>query len=435
MKKKIWISFMLLLMELFIYILISPSYAASSSKCAVLTIYAYGDTGVSSLKNSGHTWITIRNTSAKEIKFLSYSIKPGETISVSKWDESVYGKGGAYINREQLKCGGTQPTAYSIKITSAQVKKIAKATPAESTYNAIWYNCTTYSTNMWNLVADKEHQISDGILLSADIPGSVAGKIASWDGARQVSYKGDSRMHWTDVYFISQSGKLKCVDSINISSKSVSLGVDSRKKLTASFKYSEELNKKIKWKSDNKKRAVVNSKGEVIGRGVGSTIITAQYGGIRAKCKVKVVAAALPVSKVKNLLINRLNKIGSGFVIPGTINVISPNVIRALKEYYAHEDDEGDYDEYFGLTDKSEKKAFNYLKGGELPIKLIRATKTDEVVFVIDLVYGEGAGTIGLAYVNKRTGETEIVKMNSVPFHMSLVKSLIQNLPSKTKLW
>ena len=286
MKKNRTIFRLLFLLIIELCIFVTPSYAASSSKSAVLTIYACGEGGSSALRNSGHAWITIKNISSKKIQFLSYTIKPRETISLSKWSESNIGEGGVYLNREQLVCGGTQTTSYSMKITTAQLKKIAKATPAESTYNALWYNCTTYSTNMWNLVADRSHQISDG-MFSIDIPGTVAKKIASWKGAKKTTYRKASGKHWTDVYFITKTGKLKCVDAIMIDPVSMSLGVNKKKIITASFKYSKELNKKINWTSSNKKIAKVKS-GAVTGKKKGAVTITAKYGKLTAKCKVTV---------------------------------------------------------------------------------------------------------------------------------------------------
>ena len=128
--------FLLVLSFIDICILISPCCAASSSRCAILTIYAQGDGYSSSLNgNYGHVWLTIQNSSSNNWKFLSYTVKPGEMISISKWQDGGIGKGGVYINREQIKCIGNKPTSYSIVITREQLKKIEENTPDESFYD------------------------------------------------------------------------------------------------------------------------------------------------------------------------------------------------------------------------------------------------------------------------------------------------------------
>ena len=190
---------------------------------AKLTIYAFGDAGAKAASgNQGHTWLTITNTSGKTITFLDYEIKPGQTISVSIWPDSspnTEGYGGVFINLEMIVDKGMNVTSYSMDITEDQFKKIEKASPKESYYHDgqnkgtglnitddLWHNCTTYSTKMWNLVADKKHKISNGTI-GVDVPGTVAKKIAKWDGSRQQKYTPSETVYWGDVVHITKEKK------------------------------------------------------------------------------------------------------------------------------------------------------------------------------------------------------------------------------------
>lgn len=55
---------------------------------------------------------------------------------------------------------------------------------------------------------------------------------------------------------------------------------------------------KITWRSSDKKVAIVNSKGKVTAKAVGTTIITATVSGKRYTCRVTVKNASVPVGKV-----------------------------------------------------------------------------------------------------------------------------------------
>lgn len=70
---------------------------------------------------------------------------------------------------------------------------------------------------------------------------------------------------------------------IALNKSSITLSVGEQKQLTL-----KGTKKKVTWKSENKKIATVTKKGEVTGKAVGKTTITATSNGKRYKCKVKV---------------------------------------------------------------------------------------------------------------------------------------------------
>lgn len=193
---------------------------ARTTPYAKLTIYAFGDKGAKAASGDhGHTWLTITNTSGKEITFLDYKIRSGETISVSIWPDSspnTEGYGGVFINLEMIVDKGIKCTSYSMDISEEQFAKIEKATPKESYYHDgqnvgtgmnihddFWHNCTTYSTKMWNKVADRKHKISDGTV-GVDVPGTVANKISKWDGSKKETFSPDETVEWADVVHINK---------------------------------------------------------------------------------------------------------------------------------------------------------------------------------------------------------------------------------------
>lgn len=77
---------------------------------------------------------------------------------------------------------------------------------------------------------------------------------------------------------------LKCrVRVIDISKQRLGIKVGESKKLTI-----KGIKKGIKWSSVDEKIAKVNKKGEVIGIGVGSTVIKGEVKGVTVTCKVTV---------------------------------------------------------------------------------------------------------------------------------------------------
>ena len=272
----------------------------------VLTIYACGSPGAKSAsdKNFGHTWVTIYNTSSQDVDFIDdFPIPAKGTISLSIWPDSM-GAGGVFINREQVVMKGKTATSYSINITKQQLDKIAAATPSESYYHDgakddLWHNCTTYSTKMWNKVADKDHKISNGTA-GVDVPGTVAKKIAKWKGAKTQAYTVKKSEYWANVYHVSKSKVFTAQDYIELSKNELTVKKNMSQTITAGFKRSSSINDKIKWISnDPSVAAVIN--GRIKGLKYGKCKIYAFYQGIknyttiRNVCDVKVT---VPVSKI-----------------------------------------------------------------------------------------------------------------------------------------
>lgn len=297
---------------------------ASDKAVIKLSIYAFGPAAPTEAISSTnqHTWLTVTNTTLESVYFLDYEILPWETMSISIWpDVSGYKKhGGVYINREEAEyINGRECMTYSIMITLDQLAEIAKNTPKESYYHDGksdwkvgdngWHNCTTYSTEMWNLVADEAHHITDGFLAGADIPGDVANKLDKWKGSSKITYYGgshnityhgereDQKLYAKDVYYVYTDGTFLNCDEILLSDESLELNVEEEKEVTAKFYLEdwyteEEVKEFIECESDNEEVAVVEN-GIVKAVGPGECNIrfyTECAGGglIEKDCKVKV---------------------------------------------------------------------------------------------------------------------------------------------------
>jgi len=76
------------------------------------------------------------------------------------------------------------------------------------------------------------------------------------------------------------------ISNITLSKTSISLYVGGKFKLTATIKPNNATNKNITWKSSNSSVATVDSKGNVIAKGVGKVTITATSGGKKATCTI-----------------------------------------------------------------------------------------------------------------------------------------------------
>lgn len=279
---------------------------------AVLSIHAHGSAGPGSLWNAGHTWLTITNTTGEKLPFMSYNIPAGETISVSIWPDSMSsGYGGVFINREQMGAFEKEDlvcTSYSMTISMRKLNQIAANTPKESYYHDgqgndwdlsddLTHNCTTYSTEMWNLVADQDHQISDGTF-SVDVPGTVAKKIAKWEGSTRGNYTVPQRRYPKDTYYVFKDGTFASLEAIELSAESLEVKAGESKTLTAKFQshesyyQTEEAKSFIQWKSDNEEIAVVKD-GVVTGLQEGECTVRAYAEGgagniLEKECKVKV---------------------------------------------------------------------------------------------------------------------------------------------------
>lgn len=268
---------------------------------ATLTICAYGDPGTDAiLGERGHTWLVITNDSPKPIYFMGYEIAPGDSASVSIWPDTykhTYGHGGVFINLERYGCDGEKCTSYSIPITQSDLEKIANATPAESYYHDgikdgdlhddLLHNCTSYSTQMWNMVADDDHQISDGYQ-GIDIPGTVENKIRRWDGSKIIIYKPTKPKYWRDVFYVDKNGEYTGYDKLLISDIGRDLKVGETFTLTAFFENDPKVPANFTWETSDPKVATVSG-GTITAVGEGQCTIRATYAGLYfVTCAVKV---------------------------------------------------------------------------------------------------------------------------------------------------
>ena len=223
---------------------IHPVYADNT--VAQLTLHAYGKstiTGSSAGGDVGHTFLSIKNKTNSTLNFLDYPIPAKEMITVSIWQEGItsIGSGGIYINLEMTLSKNVDNASISIDITQQQLDLIAKNSPKESYYkqdlsHAIWHNCTTYSTKMWNLVAPKQYKVTDGIL-GADAPKWVAEKINKMSGHQSGPFIVKRNIDSGDIFYVTKNKELvpagfKVPNLYNskVSKNSVSLNWSSSKK-------------------------------------------------------------------------------------------------------------------------------------------------------------------------------------------------------------
>lgn len=221
-----------------------PVYADNT--VAQLTLHAYGKstiTGSSAGGDVGHTFLSIKNKTNSTLNFLDYPIPAKEMLTVSIWQEGItsIGSGGIYINLEMTLCKNVDNASISIDITQRQLDLIAKNSPKESYYkqdlsHAIWHNCTTYSTKMWNLVAPKQYKVTDGIL-GADAPKWVAEKINKMSGHQNGPFIVKRNIDSGDIFHVTKNKELvpagfKVPNLYNskVSKNSVSLNWSSSKK-------------------------------------------------------------------------------------------------------------------------------------------------------------------------------------------------------------
>lgn len=223
---------------------IHPVYADNT--VAQLTLHAYGKstiTGSSAGGDVGHTFLSIKNKTNSTLNFLDYPIPAKEMITVSIWQEGItsIGSGGIYINLEMILSKNVDNASISIDITQQQLDLIAKNSPKESYYkqdlsHAIWHNCTTYSTKMWNLVSPKQYKVTDGIL-GADAPKWVAEKINKMSGHQNGPFIVKRNIDSGDIFYVTKNKELvpagfKVPNLYNskVSKNSVSLNWSSSKK-------------------------------------------------------------------------------------------------------------------------------------------------------------------------------------------------------------
>lgn len=103
-----------------------------------------------------------------------------------------------------------------------------------------------------------------------------------------------------------------------LNKKSLTISINTSKKLKATVYPLDATNKTVTWKSSNTKVAKVSSTGKVTGVGVGKATITATaaIGGVVGKCEVKVV---IPVEKVTLNKKKKTLAVGKTYTLKATI--------------------------------------------------------------------------------------------------------------------
>lgn len=97
----------------------------------------------------------------------------------------------------------------------------------------------------------------------------------------------------------------EAVTSIKLNKTSATLTKGQRLQLQATVTSTYSTNQKVKWKSSKKKVATVNSKGKVIAKGVGKTLITCRAtdgSGAEAECEITVIRQVSSIAVNKSLI-------------------------------------------------------------------------------------------------------------------------------------
>ena len=108
----------------------------------------------------------------------------------------------------------------------------------------------------------------------------------------------------TSAYPTNAAAKYKCkikVEKPSLNKTTTKIALNQKEKLIVTG-----TTQKIKWSSENKKIATVNSKGKITPKKVGTTKIVAKIGNTKYKCKVKVVKESYK-SNIK-LSYNKVNE-------------------------------------------------------------------------------------------------------------------------------
>lgn len=223
-------------------------------------------------------------------------------ITVSIWPDkmSPIKSGGVYINWEMVECKNTNTFSISIDITQQQLNKIAQNSPKESYYHdgrndtftnyhdAVWHNCTTYSTKIWNLIAPKQYKITDGFL-GADAPKWVSEKINKMSGHLNAPFVPGRKVSSSDIFYVTKKKELIPVNlktpnlySTKASQNTVSLKWESSKKWLLNNQYNitgYEVKYSLSDGSQSKTKSFSSESGTISGL---------KYGK-RYNCKVRAV--------------------------------------------------------------------------------------------------------------------------------------------------
>lgn len=133
--------------------LVFPMVALAAT--AELTIYALDSAGLSSA-TSGHSWISVKNTSAGSIYLNGVTIPPGYTQHVGTWGNLFNDT--AWYNMEPYSVATlgksvTGRVSLTQGISSTELATVGTWIRSHSTWSRV-QNCSWFATGVWNSVAD-----------------------------------------------------------------------------------------------------------------------------------------------------------------------------------------------------------------------------------------------------------------------------------------
>lgn len=113
------------------------------------------------LPNYGHSFVVLTNNSNQKLLFMDFIIEPKNSISFSIWPISdantVWFNLELYYLESSLKYSDTLYVSRKIDINDLLlIENFINQSPKWS----VFYNCTTFSIDVWNLVSDQNSKIN-----------------------------------------------------------------------------------------------------------------------------------------------------------------------------------------------------------------------------------------------------------------------------------
>lgn len=203
-------------------------------------------------------------------------------------------------------------------------------TYANATYDVLirdWippqYYDVVFSANGGNNVPNSMSVLENSSFTLPTYSGSRAGyTFAGWYDGQTTYNAGDTyRMEKSNIRFVAQWDPI-LVESIRLSSTSLSMKVGDSTKVNATISPTAALNKDLRWSSGDSSIAVVTSSGKITAVSEGTTVITvtSEDGGAVATCTVTVTEVEYPVNSI-SLSNSRLKLVvGESWTLSATIS-------------------------------------------------------------------------------------------------------------------
>lgn len=153
----------------------------ASDDVALLSIFA--DDGKSEsnflLRNYGHAFLSITNTSDSPFTVGDREVNPNDTITVGLWN--VLEHFGVWYNIESNYIAEydkyTHRVSLTIGITLEDIAEISKTIDGSDRWSP-FFNCSTFAMKVWNKVAEESEKINSKLLVS---PGYLVNEITKFD--------------------------------------------------------------------------------------------------------------------------------------------------------------------------------------------------------------------------------------------------------------